>query len=103
MTRVLTIAVAAALTVVVGGCGSDRDEAAKLSAELKEPLSRAYGPVDSMRCEKNDDVKLLGRRTAYDCIDLASGRVERLCAGFAKGAPLVAAHVPCTASRYARP
>jgi hypothetical protein len=96
MSQVRATVAALTFALVVAGCGSGGDDSAKLADQLKEPLSRSYGPVDSMRCEKNDEVKLLGGRTAYDCtLELASGRVERLCGGFANGVPLVAAHVPC--------
>jgi hypothetical protein len=103
MNRSLATVVIVMLLPAISGCGiGGGDEGAKLADELKSPLSHAYGPIDSINCERNDHVKVLGGKAAYDCrVRLTNRRVQSLCAGFAKGVPLFD-HTTCDESNFPR-
>jgi hypothetical protein len=93
---------AAAVLVVLAGCGSDSGDATKLARGLRTPLEHAYGRIDSITCKKNDQVTLPGGSTAYDCTaTLASGRRQPLCAGFVKGVPAFE-HTTCARTSFPR-
>jgi hypothetical protein len=78
-----------AVSLSLAGCGSGGDDGGKLEEGLKEPLSRAYGPVDSISCAKRGGGKVLDRFTAYDCtVNFVGGRRRAFCAALAKGVPL---------------
>jgi hypothetical protein len=77
-----------AVSLSLAACGGG-DDGGKLEKGLKEPLSRAYGPVDSISCAKHGGAKVLDRFTAYDCtVNFVGGRRRAFCAALAKGVPL---------------
>src|SRR5438552_14459697 len=98
MTRLFITLLSSVMLLALSGCAGG-NEGGKLGNQLTGPLSHAYGPVDSISCEKSDGVKVPGGNAAYDCTaKLANGSTQPLCAGFANGVP-VFDHVRCTRAR----
>jgi hypothetical protein len=76
------------MLLAVTGCVRGGD-GGKLEDDLKGPMSRIYGPIDSVSCSKNENREAPGGGAAYDCtLNLQSGAMQVVCAGQAKGVPL---------------
>ncbi len=90
------------LAAVLAGCAVGQDEPTNLADALRQPLTHAYGPIESLTCQKNDEVTLPTGSTAYDCTaQLRSGSRQPLCAGFATGVPAFE-HTTCAESGFPR-
>ena len=87
------------VALALAACSRGGD-AGTLEDGLKQPLSRVYGPIESVRCEESDTVTIPGGGTAYDCtLNLERGGTQVVCAGRAKGVPLFE-RTPCNQSRF---
>lgn len=100
MAKVITIATVTLALVACSGRGSD--DAGTLEHGLRQPLSRVYGPIDSVECEKSDDRTVPHGGAAYDCtLHLHGGGARIVCAGLTRGVPLFE-RKPCSQSRFPR-
>jgi hypothetical protein len=74
------------LAPAVSACGILGGGAEKVESGLKDGLSRAYGPVESVSCEhSNVDVAEI---ELFECsVRFADGRVEKFCGFRANGVP----------------
>lgn len=68
------------MAALVTGCARTGDDKGKVEDRLRDGLSIAYGPVDSVNCKENDEAKV-GNKTAYDCtVHFKSGAIRVFCA-----------------------
>jgi hypothetical protein len=92
----------ALLALSVSACGGRGVESGDVESGLRSGLERAYGPVNTISCHKNDEVQPHGDLTLYDCdVAFADGQQATLCGFLTEGVPGWN-QGPCAESRLAQ-
>jgi hypothetical protein len=87
MTRSLLVAsFSLAGCLLLGGCAFRGNDSGRVENGLKDGITRAYGPVESVNCTSTE-FEANGTRL-YDCsVRFADGRTETFCGFKAQGVP----------------
>lgn len=87
MTRSLRFAsFSLASCLLLGGCAGLGNDSGGVESGLKDGITRAYGPVESVSCASTD-FEANGTKL-YDCsVRFADGRTETFCGFEAQGVP----------------
>jgi hypothetical protein len=73
--------------LLVGGCARLGNDSGGVESGLKDGITRAYGPVESVSCASTD-FEANGTKL-YDCsVRFADGRTETFCGFEAQGVPV---------------